>query len=186
MKVCSNGMCLKYPELISSCVFHFCKGLGEIWVIFSSLLTPLTVFWPIWPHLGHIGPFLDHVGTKIGWWCHNRVILGWFWTIFGSMRGHFGVTEGSFLHRFGIILGRFGVVLTPFWGLFWARFLGHFFGHAYLVFRPFWSVSASFRAISQVLSVHFGVFSTVFWWGFWAFFGQKRAIWADLCHKKGI
>ena len=45
------------------CFIHFCKGLGEIWVIFSSLLTPLTVFWPI---LTLFGPYTGHFWTTLG------------------------------------------------------------------------------------------------------------------------
>ena len=74
----------------------------------------------LWPLLILFEPFWTQKQVKM---TQNRAKMGhfwgWFWTIFGSNRGHLG-----------IILGRFGVVLS-----FWPHF------SAFLVrFWPFWAV----------------------------------------------
>ena len=91
MKLCSKWVCLEAPWVDFECFKQFDEGLHDFWSVFGPFLTPFE-------------PFLTLSGAIQG-------ILGWFWTIFGSIRGHLWVNPGSFLYHFG-------VGLTPFWGLF--------------------------------------------------------------------
>ena len=100
------------------------------------------IFGYFWPFVSFSVPFLTLSGPFFGlFWDLNGIILVWFWTVFGSIPGHFGVTQGSFgivlasfWHNVGVVLlslwPRFEAFLSPFWAIFTfvLRFLGDISG----------------------------------------------------------
>ena len=112
---------------------------------FRLLLTPFDRFCTfLEPKTGQNGPILGWKGSKMG---QKWVIFGWFWTIFGSIRGHVKVACGSFWHRFGILLGSFWCCFDPILRPF-VPFLGYF-----------WTILDHFRTF-------FTAISRFFWWCF--------------------
>ena len=137
VKVCSKRVRPEVSWVDFECFYAL--AWRSRWLLNRFFLL-LLIFWPF------LSRFWQYLGL-------HRAILGWFWTIFESIRGHFMVTLGSFWHRFGIILGLFGIVLTSFWDL-WAHFLPPFLGHFCrfrAIFGPFGAFFAHFWAIFTVI-----------------------------------
>ena len=125
MKVCSKWVFLQESWVDFECLYVLLWMSRWLLSGFYVLLRP--IFDRLWAFLGQkkTGQNAAKNGSK-------SVILGWFWTIFGSIRGYFGATWGPFWPRFVIIFGLFWYRLELIFGLFWCdsdhfeRFLGRF------------------------------------------------------------
>ena len=133
MKVCSKWVCLQESWVDFECLYVLLWMSKWLLSGFYVLLRP--IFDRLWAFLGQkkrvkMAQNTAKMRPKMG---QKSVILGWFWTIFGSIRGYFGATWGPFWPRFVIIFGLFWHRLELIFGLFWCdsdhfgRFLGRFF-----------------------------------------------------------